>query len=191
MSDREPPSRFVPPPGEINPYASPAAAGGYDDRQPFGVGVWRDGRLLVMHQYAELPGFCVHTGEPAVGGREFVLVWKPSGAIFTTSKSILIPLCPRCIREFLRLRTRSFLGLGLAILALVFLFAAPAMGEWGFVPVGGTLVLGTIGVLLWIHALWTLGRPLSVVRSQGDYLWLQDVHPGVLKQLPQWPPGAP
>ena len=30
----------------INPYASPAEAGGYDDRQPFGVGVWRDGGLL-------------------------------------------------------------------------------------------------------------------------------------------------
>ena len=188
MFEREPLSR--PLPEEINPYASPAEAGGYDDRQPFGVGVWRDGGLLVMHQNAELPRFCVHTGEPAVGGREYVLIWKYPGSVFTSSKAVLIPLCRKCIREFLRLRAQSFVGLGLAVLGLLLMFAASTLEEWGFVAVVGTLVFGGFGVLLWLHAYWTLGRPLSVVHAQGDYLWLQDVHPGLLQHVPVWPPSG-
>lgn len=144
-----------------------------------------------MHQSAALPRFCVHTGEPAVGGREYVLIWRRPDAFFTSSHTVLIPLCRRCIREFLRLRLRSLAALGLAGVAILLLFTAPMLGEWGVLAIVGTLVLGTAGVLLWLHALWTLGRPLSVVRSKGEYLWLQDVHTGLLKQVPPWPPSSP
>jgi hypothetical protein len=176
---------------QVNPYASPAEAGGYDDRRPFGVGVWRDGTFLVMHQNADLPRFCVHTGEPAVGGREYVLIWKQPGAIFTSSKTVLIPLCRQCVRDFQRLRLQSCLALGLAGLVLPLPFAAPMLGERAVLAIGGMLVLGTIGVVLWVEALWTRRRPLSVARSRGEYLWLQDVHAGLLKQVPPWPPSTP
>ena len=174
---------------EINPYASPAEAGGYD-RQPFGIGVWRDGPLLVMHQKAELPRFCVHTGEPAVGGREYVLVWKPPGAIFTTSKPVLIPLCRACIRQFLRLRAQLVMALGLAVVAGGLVFAAALFDEWTWIAVMTGLCLGTFAVLFGLYALGTNSRSLLVVRSQGDYLWLQDVHPGLLQHVPVWPPSG-
>jgi len=88
------------PRGEINPYASPQEAGGYEGRTPYGVGVWRDGRLLVMHKDAKLPPICIHSG----------------------------------------------------------------------------------------HAYWTFGHPLSVAWSRGDYLWLRDVHAGMLQHAPPWVP---
>ena len=88
-----------------------------------------DDGLLVMHQNAELPRFCVHTGEPAVAGREYVLVWKPPGAIFTTSKPVLIPLCRTCIRQFLRLRAQMFAALGLGVVAGGLMLAAALLGS--------------------------------------------------------------
>jgi hypothetical protein len=171
----------------INPYASPAEAGGYD-RQPFGIGVWRDGSLLVMHQKAELPRFCIHTGESAVGGREYVLVWKPPGAIFTTSKPVLIPLCRACARQFLRLRLQVFSAIGLAAVGAGMAFATPLLGNWNsMVPIVGVGVV-IFSILYGLYALGMNGRSLIVVHSHGDYLWLQNVHPEFLQRLPDWPP---
>jgi len=144
---------------EINPYASPAEAGGYD-RQPFGVGVWRDGPLLVMHQKAELPRFCIHTGEPAVGGREYVLAWKPPGAIFTTSKPVLIPLCRKCVRQFLRLRVQVFAALGLGTAGGGVVLAGAFFGSWP-----GALALMGLGLLMFaiLYGLAQLGLPQRIL----------------------------
>ena len=174
---------------DLNPYASPAEAGGYD-RQPFGVGVWRDGPLLEMHQKAELPRFCIHTGEPAVGGREYVLVWKPPGSIFTTSKPVLIPLCRNCVRQFLRLRVQIFAALGLGIAGGGVILAGAFFGIWP-----GTLALAGLGLVMFaiLYGLYALGinsRALLVVHAQGEYLWLREVHPDFLRRLPPWPPTA-
>jgi hypothetical protein len=175
---------------QINPYASPAEAGGYNDRQRFGIGVWRDGPLLVMHQKAELPRFCIHTGEPAVGGREYVLVWKPQGAIFTTSKPVMIPLCRKCANQFLRLRLQVFAAIGLAAIGGGLVFSAPLLNGW--TEIGA---LAGVGVLIFaiLYGLYALGmnsRQLTVVRSEGDYLWIAEVHSGLLRQVPDWPPKA-
>ena len=173
---------------DINPYASPAEAGGYDERQRLGVGVWRDGRLLVMHQRAVLPRFCVHTGERAVGGRKFI--WKP-GNIFTGARTILIPLCGDCIRDYQRLCLWSFAGFGCGIAGLLVSFAASWLGDWRWVGTVAAVALGVVGALVWVRAVQTLGWRLAVVRIQGDYFWLTEVHPGLLRQLPEWPAEAP
>ena len=174
---------------EINPYASPAEAGGYD-RKPFGIGVWRDGPLLVMHQKAELPRFCIHTGEPAVGGREYLLAWKPPGAIFTTSKPVLIPLCRACIRQFLRLRVQIFGAIAVGIAGAGLVFSTPFFGNWDQTVALTGLGLVIFAILYGLYALGVNSRALIVVHSQGDYLWLRDVHPGLLQQVPVWPPSG-
>jgi hypothetical protein len=175
---------------EINPYASPIVP---DPPLPFaeaGVGVWRDGGHLVMHQKAELPRYCIHTGEPAVGGREYVLAWKPPGALFTTSKPILIPLCRGCIRQFLRLRTQVFAAFALGIVGAGIIFSTAFVGDWAQIAALSGVGLVAFAILYGLYALGTHSRALFVVRSQGDYLWLQDVHPDLLKRLPPWPPSA-
>lgn len=171
---------------EINPYASPAEAGGID-RQPFGVGVWRDGPLLVMHQKAGLPRFCIHTGEPAVGAREYVLAWRPTGAIFTTSRSVLIPLCPACARQFQRLRLQVFASLGLIVAGVALTFVGAAFGVWPRPIIVTGLALIALATLYGLYALGTNTRELIVVYAQGEYLWLRGVHPNFLSRLTRWP----
>jgi len=41
-----------------------------------------------------------------------------------------------------------------------------------------------------LYALGTNSRALLVVHAQGEYLWLQEVHPDFLNRLPPWPPTA-
>lgn len=174
---------------EINPYTSPAEAGGYD-RQPFGVGVWRDGPLLVMHQRVELPRFCIHTGEPAIGGREYVLAWRPPGGIFTTSRPIFIPLCRACAGQFQRLRLQVFASVALASASAGLMFVGGALGDW---PIAFFLVgLGLVGfaILYFLYALGINSRELIVVHSHGEYLWVREAHPEFLSRLPPWPPTA-
>lgn len=179
---------------DINPYASPLGVGGYDDRPPPRIGVWRDGGLLVMHKDAELPRFCIHTGEPAVGGRDYELVWKVPGQVFTRQQNVLIPLCRRCIQDYQMLRRRSFLGLGAAALSIWPIIAFPAlpvaMQSQPYLLSAGALFLSVTGAALWLHAVWTLGRPLSVSHAWGDHLWLRDVHRDYLTRLPEWKGGA-
>ncbi|HEX5102870.1 MAG TPA: hypothetical protein VFV87_03615, partial [Pirellulaceae bacterium] len=56
---------------EINPYASPTVAAGYDASAGPGIGVWRDGDMFVIHRRAALPAVCIETGQPAEAWRTF------------------------------------------------------------------------------------------------------------------------
>ena len=46
------------------------------EKQGPGVGVWRDGKYLVMHRDAKLPARCIYTNEPAVISRTQKLKWS-------------------------------------------------------------------------------------------------------------------
>jgi hypothetical protein len=61
---------------EVNPYQAPATICDAVDEQGPGVGVWRDGDLLVMHPQAVHPPFCIESGEPASMRRKFALLWS-------------------------------------------------------------------------------------------------------------------
>ena len=62
---------------DVNPYAAPQGGSpfGANPNQPqwqapapaAEAGVWRDGRLLVMHKSAQLPDRCVKSNQPADG----------------------------------------------------------------------------------------------------------------------------
>jgi hypothetical protein len=47
----------------LNPYAAPAGTDPARKSQP-GIGMWRDGPLVVMHVRATFPDRCVFTNEP-------------------------------------------------------------------------------------------------------------------------------
>ena len=56
-------------PAELNPYAPSAVAPSENPLAAIGVGCWRHGTLLVVHEDAELPPICVKTGREAVAYR--------------------------------------------------------------------------------------------------------------------------
>jgi hypothetical protein len=48
----------------VNPYEAPSVLGPSIRAAEMGIGVWRDGDLIVLHNDAELPPFCIVTGVP-------------------------------------------------------------------------------------------------------------------------------
>ena len=70
-----PPSQF-----SDNPYAAPSVPAGYTQafvpgQMPPGAGVWRQGKLLVMHISASLPPVCVKSNQPAAAPLLRKLQW--------------------------------------------------------------------------------------------------------------------
>ncbi len=62
----------------INPYAPPASM--VDARLTPEYWVWRDGDWLVFRSDAQLPPYCMVTGEPAPYAHPISQIWQPKWA---------------------------------------------------------------------------------------------------------------
>jgi hypothetical protein len=172
---------------EINPYAPSAVA---SEAQPE-VGVWREGPMLVMHKDAMLPRMCIATGLPAVGSRQFRLVWHAAGELLAGSKYVRLPLSQAPLDSFHRAWVQSIIGWALALVAVVAGLMTPVLSLLGtgvllavLVP---SLALGALGIGLWWVNYRTMYEPLKVVYAYGAYLWIAGTHPAFLDHLPPWP----
>src|SRR4051812_11182214 len=102
----------------LNPYESPAAAGGYFSDELEGVDVWRDGKNLVMHQRAQLPSFCIKTGQPAERFLPFKLRWYYPIDWSTRRLRVQVPFCDRAYRAS---RRKRLIGMVVMVCTVVFL----------------------------------------------------------------------
>src|SRR4051794_17510912 len=85
---------------EINPYESPAEAGGYNAAAPAVISVWRDDKLLVIHPQATLPAFCIQTGQPAERFVRCVVSWHYPIDWNTRRLEIDVPFSESGYRDF-------------------------------------------------------------------------------------------
>ncbi len=167
-----------------NPYAPSAVVDPREELAEAGVGVWRDGGLLVMHRAAQLPAICLKTGQPATRWFPFQLAW--GRALFSISREKLhlrLPMSER--RHYLAARHWVLLGLGLVLLLALVGFAPflhwladrdQAIFIFGIGSLMVTLVLTGV----------SLGEPVQLRRARGDYLWLSGASEKFLAQLPAW-----
>ena len=173
---------------EINPYAAPAEAGGYDSQSPAGIGVWRDGYYVVMHRAAPFPPVCIFSGQPAERYRRYALLWYYP-IDWTTRRLILhVPLCEEAFQQY-RLRWR----LGTAAILLPVLLTGALLYLAGHRADGwlcSMMLVCLIGILFWGGLRWWDGQPLRFVRVRGQYLWLSGADPKFVVQLPPWVSGS-
>jgi hypothetical protein len=168
-----------------NPYAPSAVADPRQELVEAGVGVWRDGGLIVLHRDARLPAICLKTGQPATRWFTFQLSWgRP---LFLGRREILslrLPLSER--RHYLASRRWVLLGWGLIMLFVLVGFAPylhwlsdrdQALFIFGIGSLMVTLVLTGVA----------LGEPVQLWRARGDYLWISGAGERFLAQLPVWP----
>jgi hypothetical protein len=175
----------------LNPYASPAEVGGYDAEAPAGIGVWRDGQLVVVHRKAAFPSVCIFTGRPAERCRRYGLVWSHGPFDWTTRRLYLhVPLSAAPYRAY---RRRSLLGtlalLGpfvLLVLLLLVLSNDPFIQTLRRL----SMVLLLAGFLVWAILRWWDGQPLRFVRFRKPYFWLAGANESFLVQLPPWTAGS-
>ena len=171
---------------DLNPYAAPAAAGGYDGRDREEVGVWADGNLLVVHLQAKLPPICLETGQPAARWRKFDVLWSYPIDWSLRRQRLWLPLGEAPFRRYRRWWWIGCLSLVTPLLAglqiaLIWRKAGPPAEA-----MGGLFVLVLISAALCLTSSWLIGRPLRFVRVKGSHLWLKGASPAFLQQLPPW-----
>jgi hypothetical protein len=173
-------------PGDDNPYAPSAVVDPRLELAEAGVGVWRDGKLIVLHRQAMLPAICVKTGVPATDWLEQTFNGHDHLFSFQTRRfNVRVPLSSR--RHWMTTRLRWWLlSAGIAIL-----FGIPALVlNVGNLPepVQVFTIFGGMGLAtpLLIYGEF-LGDPVQARRFKGDYIWLSGADERFLVHPPPWP----
>ena len=166
--------------GDINPYAPPRVLDPPAKMDP-GVGVWRDGELLVMHRAAVLPPVCVKSGRPATMWTDLIVDLTLLSMLAKGRLTVRVPLSDRAV-WVRRYGPRFWLGIASVALAglIPLYFLSPIAFE----------VLALIDVLVGLIALLSALKYyqlLTCIRAQGDYLWFAAAHRRFLAKLPPWP----
>src|SRR4051812_23147650 len=191
---------------DLNPYAAPQIAGGYAPVPLTGSfpGLWRQGKVLVMHKMAPLPPICVKSGQPATQWLKRHLQWHEPWLALTILIGVLIYVIIALIMTkratimiglsdewAARRKTRILVALVLALLGIGAGVAGVVLGSQGPGQEGwfGLLVLALIvliGDALYAQYACRLVHPQRIT---DQYVWLKGVHPSFLDQLPLWPYG--
>jgi hypothetical protein len=177
----------VQPPSEVNPYAPSAVVDPQAELAQAGVGVWRDGKLLVMHRDAVLPDICLKSGQPATRRFKQTLACRDRKP-FSRAKTLTLQV-PLSDRQFFLAGVGSWL-LACGVVALYGMLGVTVALAAGRLdpPYAGYLI---VAVLLVLGVVLTTGGFLREVvhvhRWRGDYLWLSGPGSRFLEQLPDWP----
>lgn len=176
------------PDGDLNPYASPQVPNPLVDLAHLGVGVWRDGQLIVMHKDAVLPPFCVKTGEPTRKTVYVDAMWLcKSFQIYIVGPKLTVPLADRM--TLISAWNRQFIvPLVFAVFVVCFILATwigNYLGQRFEVPAGLLAGIISIGLVVWACV---AGDLLTLVRTEGSYHWLSGAKEPFLNRLPPWQP---
>lgn len=192
---------------EINPFASPQAYDTWADGQAgpdlvieTNEGLWREGKLLVMHRDAQLPDRCVKSNQPAHGRRlKRKLAWRHPAVFLLLLLHVVVYVI---VAVILTKRATIYVGLSEEWFARRRRTIAVA---WSLVLLGAGLVVvgialvernGMFGLLIAAGlvlalgaAIWGLVRARLVApkRITADHVWLKGVHPAFLDELPHLP----
>jgi hypothetical protein len=188
-----------------NPYAAPKTEN--PPREPHRdktCQAWRDNKLLVMRNGAELPDHCLKCGASAEGHRfSRTLYWRRpiyylilvliNPIIYIVvyffvrwEAYVTVGLCPRHRKN----RARAIaLGWLAALAGLVFIIAQAELTDPQYIPGPLRLALIIAGVVLVLGGIigGVAGSQVLVARRIDYYfVWLANVSPAYLAKLPDW-----
>ena len=176
---------------QSNPYQAPAVPDATVKYPQMGIGVWCDGRNIVMHESAELPMVCIKSGEPAACSKGIKAVWTVSRGSFEIAYPVLtVPLAHKWRRVAVEFRNNLgvlFPVIGLPTFGIVCLINTLLNWSWESVEVWGATLSVVIFVLVGGWAC-IYGETLEHIRSEGQYHWLRGADKRFLKLLPKWNP---
>ena len=188
-----------------NPGAAPAQASGGIPRVPEyglprsaagltapGVGIWRQGSVLVFHKSAVLPDRCIKCNAPALGTRvDKTLYWHhPALALLILAGLLIYAIVAIVVRksakvslgfcELHKSRRTKMLIAGWLLFATALAAFIVALGEES-----GGAALGGVALLLAAVVVFLLAaRFIQVKKIDDHYVWLKGVDPAYLDQIP-------
>ncbi len=175
---------------EINPYAAPQ----YQDADDQNLvakrcGVWRHGKLLVIHKEAAPPARCVLCNAPASRRLTFKLRWNdPSyflrSPLLEKNAKLKLGLCNRHRRR--RLIVRAVCGLFVALGASLGIVGTTHgvvhwSDPWPLLFIASSFIPAILAAVAYD---FTLAMSLKVQRIDREYIWLKGAAPAFLADLP-------
>ena len=171
----------------LDPYAAPAGMAEYKtDRDP-GVGMWRDGKWLVMHREAEFPPRCIFTNlEAETYGKQSI-----SWAYLNDWRGQTVKLnygLTMASRDRMRRMLAIVILVAVAAFAMIFLLVGVRVNADGPLAALGPLFLLCLLVIgVSLKFAWNAVNPLNYVSSKKSYVWLSGAGMPFLNSLPPWP----
>jgi hypothetical protein len=165
------------------------------------LGIWRDGKKLVMTKTAELPNVCVKTNQPAHGWLRRKLYWhQPAIYVLVLISPVVYAIVALIVRQKADIRVglcadrikrrRWIMGIswlfglaGVGLFVAGIRLAGPQPDDVApFLMLGGVLV-AIVAAIVGI----TLTRVVRPERITKDYVWISGVHPEFLASFPDFP----
>jgi len=165
------------------------------------VGIWKDGKRLVMSKTAQLPNVCVKTNLPADAWLRRKLYWHQPAiyvlilispviyaivALIVRQKAdIRVGLCAERIKRRRWIMAGAWLvgltGIGLMVLGIR--LSGPRPDDAAPFLILGGVMTGIVAAIVGI----TLTRVVRPERITRDYVWISGVHPEFLASFPDFP----
>lgn len=186
-----------------NPYASPGVPDPYMPNAVGGApfqGLWREGKLLVMHKLAPLPDICVKSNVPAMRRLQRKLRWHHPALALTVLVNVLVYAILAMIlskkatihialsEEWFAIRRRRILyAWGIVLASVVLFIAGVAFVDQANSALPALVIIGAIFLFLGglIYGQYATAL-VSPKRMTDDYIWLKGVHPDFLDRLELW-----
>lgn len=182
-----------------NPYAPPLDSGGMPPQQS-PIGIWRQGKLLVMHKQAILPSACVKSNEPATGRLIRKLTWhSPLVYLVILFNLIIYAIVAMAVSKrakieiglsetwFAKRRRAIIFGWTGVITGFVFLFGG-LMSDLGTSSIAVAGIALSMPIMLLGALYGALGARMVYAKKIDDnFVWLGGVHQDYLAKLPEWP----
>lgn len=182
--------------GLVNPYAAPQGKPFLDSENgEIGVGVWRDGKLLVVQKGALVPDRCIRCNAPAEGRRlHRQLYWHHPMlyCLYFFGGPIVYALAAVCVRQQIAVdvgicrrhnaaRMRSILACWLIALVSLAVIVIDILESN---PLPFVFLIALLVFLLDLCYAARLSRLVVAERIDADYAWIKKVHPAYLDELP-------
>lgn len=174
----------------LDPYAAPPSADEYRPPLDPGVGLWRDGKYLVMHLDAEFPPRCLATNEPGTIRRNQSVNWCYPIDWSTRNLKIEYSISPAEQQRIGRARRLSLIIAGVSLLCFISLtgISSDYLEMIGFERWKGLMYCGLGAAILGgVAQAWRAGKHLEFVRARKSYLWFTGPKEPFLNSLPVWP----
>ena len=188
---------------EFNPYAPPATpTSAFAPLKPDGnVGIWRQGKTLVMDRNALLPDVCIKSNQPTDGYRlKRKLSWHHPAlslliivsipiyaivAIIVSKRAVIhIGLSDAWRRRRLGRILLAWVGV---LLAIAGIFAGAAIAETGRAEVGAPLLIGSVVMFFTALLYGMIGARLIRPKQIDDrFVYFNGAHPEFLNRFPEW-----
>ncbi|WP_425619264.1 hypothetical protein NA78x_003002 [Anatilimnocola sp. NA78] len=168
----------------LNPYAAPVSTGEYEVDLPPGVGIWRDGNCVVVHERARFPSRCLFTNEPEAERLLQTITWSYPIDWSSRKSTFSYGICQSALRKIRRQQIIALAVSGVSFLLLVLLFTS------GFLDPNNNGWLVFFLAVLTIAALkisWDRKGLLVFQSIKQKYFWLKGPKRPFLDSLPKWP----